>query len=105
MPCGISETVHASLPAQAAALSAQVAFFARDYDTAERFARQAIAIDPEFWVGHMQPAQALAETGATDAAFDSLDKRNGRPAETAKCSACAGICLGGLAAWMGLGKC
>jgi DNA-binding winged helix-turn-helix (wHTH) protein/tetratricopeptide (TPR) repeat protein len=55
------------------ALSAQVAFFGRDYDAAQRFARQAIAIDPEFWVGHMQLAQALAETNETDAAFDSLE--------------------------------
>src|ERR1700736_5255102 len=55
------------------ALSAQVAFFGRDHEAAVRFARQAIAIDPEFWVGHMQLAQALAETSETDAAVDSLE--------------------------------
>jgi TolB-like protein/Flp pilus assembly protein TadD len=54
------------------ALSAQVAFFGRDYEAAVRFARQAIAIDANFWVGHLQLAQALAETGETDGAFESL---------------------------------
>jgi tetratricopeptide (TPR) repeat protein len=54
------------------ALSAQVAFSGRDYVAAVQFARQAIAIDPEFWVGHFQLAQALAEMGEMDAAFESL---------------------------------
>jgi DNA-binding winged helix-turn-helix (wHTH) protein/cytochrome c-type biogenesis protein CcmH/NrfG len=44
-------------------LSAQVAFAARDFPLAAQFARQALAIDPEFWVGHFQLAQALAELG------------------------------------------
>ncbi len=54
------------------ALSAQVAFVGRDYAEAAQFARQAIAIDPEFWVGHFQLAQALVEMGETDAAFEAL---------------------------------
>jgi TolB-like protein/Tfp pilus assembly protein PilF len=54
------------------ALSAQVAFVGRDYPAAVQLARQAIAIDPEFWVGHLQLAQPLAEMGETDAAFEAL---------------------------------
>jgi len=45
------------------ALSAQVAFAARDYQAAIQFARQGIVIDPEFWIGHFQLAQALEQTG------------------------------------------
>jgi DNA-binding winged helix-turn-helix (wHTH) protein/tetratricopeptide (TPR) repeat protein len=54
------------------ALSAQVAFAARRYQAAEQFARQAIVVDPEFWIGHFQLAQALVELGKTDDAFDAL---------------------------------
>ena len=54
------------------ALSAQVAFAGRDYGAAVQFARQAIAIDPEFWVGHFQLAQALAQMGEPATAFDAL---------------------------------
>jgi TolB-like protein/Tfp pilus assembly protein PilF len=54
------------------ALSAQVAFVGHDYPAAVQLARQAIAIDPEFWVGHLQLAQSLAEMGETEAAFEAL---------------------------------
>src|ERR1035441_621587 len=40
------------------ALSAQVAVNARDYPAAVEFARRAAVLDPEFWVGHFQLAQA-----------------------------------------------
>ena len=42
------------------AVSAQAAYNARDFAGAERHARQSIAIDPNFWVGHFNLGQALA---------------------------------------------
>lgn len=45
------------------ALSAQVAFLGRDFEAAKQFARQAIVIDPEFWVGHLQLAQPCEQLG------------------------------------------
>jgi tetratricopeptide (TPR) repeat protein len=56
------------------ALSAQVAFVGRDYPAAAQFARQAMAIDPGFWVGRFQLAQALAEMGESAAVFEALDE-------------------------------
>jgi tetratricopeptide (TPR) repeat protein len=55
------------------ALSAQVAFVAEDYAAAVRFARQAIVIDPEFWVGLFQLAQALVQLGENDQALEALN--------------------------------
>jgi serine/threonine-protein kinase len=55
------------------ALSAQVAFVARDYPAAVQFARQAIAIDPGFWIGYFQLAQAYQQTGEIDLAFEALN--------------------------------
>ena len=43
------------------ALSAQIAFAAGDAEGAIRHAREAIIIDPEFWIGHFQLAQAYVE--------------------------------------------
>jgi TolB-like protein/Flp pilus assembly protein TadD len=54
------------------ALSAQIAFGARRFSAAVEFAQQAIAIDPEFWVGHMQLGQAQEQLGNTDLALDAL---------------------------------
>ena len=55
------------------ALSAQVAFAARDFATAADFARQSIAIDPEFWIGYMQLGQALEQMGQNEPALDVLN--------------------------------
>jgi serine/threonine-protein kinase len=55
------------------ALSAQVAFVAEDYTAAVQFARQAIVIDPEFWVGLFQLAQALVQLGENDLALEALN--------------------------------
>jgi len=41
-------------------VSAQTAYHARDFGAAERHARQSIALDRNFWAGHVQLAQALA---------------------------------------------
>ena len=52
------------------ALSSQVAFQARDYSAALTHARRSVALDPEFWIGHMMLAQTFAESGDTAAAID-----------------------------------
>ena len=51
------------------ALSSQVAFQARDYVMALEHARRAVALDPEFWIGHIMLAQALGEVGDVEAAI------------------------------------
>ena len=54
------------------ALSSQVAFQGRDGTAAVRHARQAIVLDPTFWIGHMMLGQALAYDGQTDLALEAL---------------------------------
>lgn len=54
------------------ALSSQIAFMARDVDLAIRYAREAIVIDPEFWIGHFQLAQAYVELQDYDRALEAL---------------------------------
>jgi len=54
------------------ALSSQVAFQGRDGTAAIRHARQAIVLDPTFWIGHMMLGQALAYDGQTDLALEAL---------------------------------
>ncbi len=56
------------------ALSAQIAFNARDYQAAVEFARRAVVLDPEFWVSYIQLAQAYEQLGQSDAAIDALQK-------------------------------
>ena len=56
------------------ALSAQVAFNARDYPAAVELARGANVLNPEFWVGYYQLAQASEQLGRSDLAFDALQK-------------------------------
>jgi DNA-binding winged helix-turn-helix (wHTH) protein/tetratricopeptide (TPR) repeat protein len=56
------------------ALSAQVSFFARDYPAAVGFARRASVLDPEFWVGYYQLAQACEQLGESEPAFEALQK-------------------------------
>jgi len=55
------------------ALSAQVAFVARDYSGAVRFSQQAVAVDPEFWIGHLQLAQAYERLDKLDLALEALN--------------------------------
>jgi TolB-like protein/Flp pilus assembly protein TadD len=54
------------------ALSAQIAFQARDNTAATRHAKRATLVDSQFWIGHMQLAQAYAHGGETDLALESL---------------------------------
>jgi tetratricopeptide (TPR) repeat protein len=53
-------------------LSAQVAFQARDYRLAIEYARRAVLIDSELWVGYAELAQAYEQTGETDLATVAL---------------------------------
>lgn len=54
------------------AMSAQVAFQARDYAEALAHARRAIVIDPEFWIGYMELGQAYERLDKVDLALDGL---------------------------------
>jgi DNA-binding winged helix-turn-helix (wHTH) protein/tetratricopeptide (TPR) repeat protein len=54
------------------AMSAQVAFQARDYTEALEHARRAIVIDPEFWIGYMELGQAYERLDKVDLALDAL---------------------------------
>ncbi len=60
------------LSAMIQALSAQVAFSARDPAAAVQFAREAIVVDPEFFVGYYQLGQAYEQEGKTDLALEAL---------------------------------
>jgi Flp pilus assembly protein TadD len=54
------------------ALSAQVAFQARDYRAAVEYARRAVLIDSELWVGYFELAQAYEQIGERDLALVAL---------------------------------
>jgi tetratricopeptide (TPR) repeat protein len=54
------------------ALSSQVAYQARDYASAVEYARRAITIDPEFWIGHIMLGQAYQGLGRTPQALEEL---------------------------------
>jgi TolB-like protein/DNA-binding winged helix-turn-helix (wHTH) protein/tetratricopeptide (TPR) repeat protein len=54
------------------AMSSQVAFQGRDYPGALEHARQAIVVDPEFWIGYMQSGQAYEQLGKPDLALDAF---------------------------------
>jgi len=55
------------------ALSSQITFAAGDFPLAADFAQQAIAIDPEFWIGYMQLGQAYEQLGEPDLALQALN--------------------------------
>lgn len=56
------------------ALSAQVAFNARDYSAAVQFARQAVVVDPESLIGYLQLGQAYEQLSNDGLALDALQK-------------------------------
>jgi TolB-like protein/cytochrome c-type biogenesis protein CcmH/NrfG len=62
------------LSAMNRALSSQIAFAAGDLVNAVHFAREAIVIDPEFWIGHFQLAQACVHLHQNEAALDALNQ-------------------------------
>jgi tetratricopeptide (TPR) repeat protein len=51
-----------------------VAVQARDYSAALAHADRAAAIDPEFWIGRAQQAQAYEQLGRREAALDTLTR-------------------------------
>ncbi len=54
------------------ALSAQVAFQARDLAAAAIFARRAIVLDPQLWIGYIELGQAYAGAGEPDLALEAF---------------------------------
>jgi TolB-like protein/DNA-binding winged helix-turn-helix (wHTH) protein/tetratricopeptide (TPR) repeat protein len=56
------------------ALSAQVSFQARRFETALEHADRAIALAPGLWIGHMQRAQALEALGRHHEAGETLER-------------------------------
>ena len=65
------------LNAMTHAVSAVVAFQARDYSGALGHAEQATVVNPEFWIGHAQLAQAYEQLGRRDAALDAIVRAGG----------------------------
>ena len=55
------------------ALSAQLAFQARDFDAALDHARHSLDVDPNFWPGYHQLAQVQEQLGEMDAALTAAD--------------------------------
>jgi TolB-like protein/DNA-binding winged helix-turn-helix (wHTH) protein len=55
-------------------LSAQVAFNARDYQSALRFAKEATVMAPEFWIGYYHLAMAAERLGQPDVALQTIEK-------------------------------
>jgi TolB-like protein/DNA-binding winged helix-turn-helix (wHTH) protein len=56
------------------AMSSQVEFQARDYPAALEHSRQAVALDPEFWIGYIQHGQALDRLNLVEPAIEALTK-------------------------------
>ena len=54
-------------------LSSQIAFAARNYPAAVQFARQAIVVDPDFWIARVQLAQVYIELGEYELALAALN--------------------------------
>ena len=73
------------------ALSSQISFAAGDLPNAIHFAREAIVLDPEFWIGHFQLAQAYVHLQQNDQAMESLNQANRFSAGNSKRSLCAAI--------------
>ena len=55
------------------ALSAHVAFAARDVKSALQFARQATVLDPQFWIGQFQLAQVYEQLGDQESMRRALE--------------------------------
>ena len=75
------------------ALSAQVAFLARDYTMALEFARQASVVLSDFWIGNLQMAQAYEQLGEETLALEALDRSAGVGGENSKVLSLRGYIL------------
>jgi TolB-like protein/DNA-binding winged helix-turn-helix (wHTH) protein/Tfp pilus assembly protein PilF len=62
------------LDATHCALSAQIAFNARDFSEALELSRRANVLNPEFWVGYYQRALAYEQLGQSEMALAALQK-------------------------------
>ena len=62
------------LDALSHSMSAQIAFSARDPDTAALHAREALLAEPDFWVAYWQLGQAFEQMGRMDQAMDALNE-------------------------------
>jgi TolB-like protein/DNA-binding winged helix-turn-helix (wHTH) protein len=78
------------------ALSSQIAYQARDFDAALEFARQAVAMSPEFWIGRIQLAQALEQQGKVEAAVSEYAEAERYSGENSKSVAFRAYTLGRL---------
>ena len=47
------------------AMSAQLALQARAFEASVTHAREALRVEPDFWIGHLQLGQALASSAAS----------------------------------------
>jgi DNA-binding winged helix-turn-helix (wHTH) protein/tetratricopeptide (TPR) repeat protein len=81
------------LSAMNRALSSQIAFAAGNLPNAIHFAREAIVLDPEFWIGHFQLAQAYAHLQQYDLAMESLNQANRFSAGNSKALSLRGYLL------------
>jgi Flp pilus assembly protein TadD len=55
------------------ALSAHVEFAARDFKSALQLARQATALDPQFWIGQFQLAQVYEQLGGHESMLRAVE--------------------------------
>ena len=74
------------------ALSAQVAFLGRDFRAALEFARQAAVVLTDFWIAHLQMAQAYEQLGENALALECLS-RGGVGGENSKVISLRGYVL------------
>ncbi len=81
------------LSAMNRALSSQISFAAGDLPNAIHFAREAIVLDPEFWIGHFQLAQAYVHLQQNDQAMESLNQANRFSAGNSKALSLRGYLL------------
>lgn len=56
------------------AISALVAYQARNYPAALDYAQQSVNLDQDFWIGHQLVAQGYADLGRADLALDALSR-------------------------------
>jgi tetratricopeptide (TPR) repeat protein len=75
-------------------LSSHIAFDARDFPTALYFARQALVVDPEFWIAQLHLAQVAVELGDYDLALDALNKAGRLSAGNTKALSLRGYIFG-----------
>jgi TolB-like protein/Flp pilus assembly protein TadD len=75
------------------ALSAQVAFLARDYAAALGFAQQAGVVLTDFWIANLQMAQAYAQLGENSLALEALSFGGGVGGENSKVLSLRGYVL------------